>query len=88
MRAIPLSKAKTRLPTLVRSLQGKRGSLKITEDGKTTAILVSPAEYESWTETVAIMSDKQLMRDIRKGMKEKKRIYTEKELDELFGIEK
>lgn len=46
---------------------------------------VSPDEYESWKETLAILSDKQQMREIRAGLAAlrsgKARLYT---LEALF----
>jgi hypothetical protein len=46
--------------------------------------LVSPDEFEGWRETIAIKSDGDLMREIKKGiaaLKKRPRIYT---LEELF----
>ena len=47
-------------------------------------MLVSPDEFEGWQETIAIRSDRELMGEIRKGLRALKRkpaLYT---LDELF----
>jgi PHD/YefM family antitoxin component YafN of YafNO toxin-antitoxin module len=47
------------------------------------AILVSPDEYEGWKETQAIQSDRELMGEIRRGLRMLKRgskIYTLEEL--------
>ena len=43
----------------------------ITHEGHPPLILLSQDEFESWQETAEIMSDPQLMKDIRAGMKEK-----------------
>ena len=86
MRSVPLSQAKTRLPALIKSLQGKRRGLKITKDGKTAALLVSVEEYEGWKDTAEILADPDMMRQIRASQRKgaKFRTYTDKELDELF----
>ena len=49
------------------------------------AIIVSPDEFDSWKETLAIRADAELMAEIRKGLediKKKRRLYT---LEELFA---
>ena len=55
------------------------------KNGRPAAILVSPDEFEGWKETVAIKSDKDLMKEIKSGLKDLKKkghgLYT---LDELF----
>lgn len=56
----------------------------ITRNGRPAAVLVSPEEYESWTETRAIRADRDLMREIRAGLAalkaRKARLYTLEEL--------
>ena len=58
----------------------------ITKNGSPAAVLISPDEYESLKETIAIRSDSSLMSDIKKGLKalknKKARLYT---LEELFN---
>ena len=47
------------------------------------AVLVSPDEYEGWKETQAIRSDRELVAEIRRGLRTLKRgakIYTLEEL--------
>jgi PHD/YefM family antitoxin component YafN of YafNO toxin-antitoxin module len=56
----------------------------ITKNGRPAAVLVSPEEFESWKETIEIVSSPDLMEEIRQGLvalKNKKKFYT---LDELF----
>jgi len=54
--------------------------------GRPAAVLVSPDEYDSWKETLAIRADRDLMREIGTGLAalkaRKARLYT---LDELLG---
>ena len=85
MKTLPLSVAKAKLSGLVEEIQRRGEEVVITRNGRPAAVLVSPDEYESWKETLAIRSDKDLMREIRKGLAalkaRKARLYT---LDELF----
>ncbi len=55
----------------------------ITRYGRPAAVLVSADEYESWTETRAIKSDREFMVEIRPGQRALRkggRIYTLEEL--------
>jgi len=55
----------------------------ITRNGRPAAILVRPDEYEEWKETQAIRSDRELVAEIRRGLRMLKRgskIYTLEEL--------
>ena len=57
----------------------------ITKNGAPAAVLISPGEFESLKETVAVRYDTALSEEIRKGLRALKgkeaRLYT---LDELF----
>jgi len=84
MRTLPLSEAKTKLGRIMESLCLTDEEVMITKNGRSAAILISPNEFESWRETVAILSDRDLMSEIRKGLsdlKKNSRLYS---VDELF----
>ena len=85
MKTLPLSEVKAKLSGLVERVGNTDEEIVITKNGRPAAILVSPDEFESWKETVAIRSNASLMRDIKASaavFKAKKaRLYT---LDELF----
>jgi prevent-host-death family protein len=85
MKTLPLSEAKTKLSGLVDEVERRDEEVVITKNGRPAAVLVSPDEYESWKETLAVRADKDLMREIRVGVAalkaRKARLYT---LDELF----
>lgn len=86
MKTLPLSEAKSRLSGLIEQVRARDEEVVITKNGRPAAVLVSPEEFESWKETVAIRSDAAFMKEIRKGLAAlragKARIYT---LDELLG---
>ena len=84
MKTLSLSEAKMKLSALVDSLRIAEEEVVITKNGRPAAVLVSPEEFESWRETIAVMSDHDLMDEIRKGLsalrKKKVRLYTLKEI--------
>ena len=85
MKTLSLSEAKMKLSGLIDALNTTEEEIIITKNGRPAAVLVSPEEYDSWKETLAIRSDMALMKEIKKGLKALKgkrvRLYT---LEELF----
>ena len=86
MKTLSLSEAKMKLSNLVKTVSDTDEAVVITKNGSPAAVLVSPDEFESWNETIAIRSDLPLIQEIKKGLKvlksKKAKLYT---LDELFG---
>lgn len=64
---LPITKAREELTTLVENARKKLDEYIITVNGSPAAVLMSAAEYESWKETMEILSDPQLMKAIRQG---------------------
>ncbi len=85
MKTLSLSEAKMKLSALVDSVESTDEAVMITKNGRSVAVLVSPDEFESWRETLAVMSDDALMDEIKKGIKalkqKKSKLYT---LEEIF----
>lgn len=84
MKTLSLSEAKMKLSALIEALRQMDEEIMITKNGRPAAVLVSPDEYDSWKETGEILSNSELMEEIRKGLKslpKKSRLYS---LDELF----
>lgn len=86
MKTLPLSEAKAKLSGLVEKVHSTDEEIVITRNGRPAAVLVSPDEFESWQETLAVRADAALMKEIKAGaaaLKAKKaKLYT---LDELFN---
>ncbi len=85
MKTLSLSDAKAGLSGLVDEVERRDEEIVITRNGRPAAVLVSPEEYESWRETLAIRADRDLMREIKAGLSALKsrraRLYT---LQDLF----
>ncbi len=85
MKTLSLSEAKMKLSSLIETVQATDEEVLITKNGAPAAVLVSPDEYDSMKETIAVRSDASLMCEIKEGLKDLKRkkakLYT---LEELF----
>ena len=85
MKILSLSEAKMKLSALVEALQIDEEEVVITKNGRPAAVLVSPSEYESWQETLRVLSDTELMAEIKQGLgalrEQNVPLYT---LEELF----
>ena len=83
MKTLPLAAVKANLSRLVDHVVETDEEIVITRNGRPSAVLVSPDEYDGWKETQAIRSDRELMAEIRRGiraLKRRGRIYTLEEL--------
>ncbi|MBI2335195.1 MAG: type II toxin-antitoxin system Phd/YefM family antitoxin [Deltaproteobacteria bacterium] len=88
MRVIPLSEAKMKLSALVSAIDTTGEEVMVTKNGKPSIVLINAEEYENWKETNEILSDKELMTEIKRGLvrlkKRKGKLYTLDNLNELF----
>ena len=86
MKTLSLSEAKMKLSGLVEMVSKTDEEVVITKNGSPAAVIISPDEFESLKETIAIRSDALLMNEIKKGLKalksKRSRLYT---LEELFS---
>ena len=84
-KTLSVSEAKMKLSGLIDTVNATDEEILITKNGRPAAVLVSPDEFESLKETIAIRSDSGLMREIKKGLRalkmKKAELYT---LEELF----
>jgi prevent-host-death family protein len=81
---IPASEARSNFYYLLDEVNKKLRQFIITLRGKQQAVLLSVEEWQSWQETLEIMSDKKLVQSIKKGLKSKK-TYSQKEVDKIIG---
>jgi prevent-host-death family protein len=84
MKTLSVSEAKMKLSSLVDAVEGTDEEVVITRNGRPAAVLVSPDEFESWKETVAVRGQSELVAEIKKGLAALKakraRLYTLEEL--------
>ena len=90
MRILPLAEAKAKLSSLVAEVEATDAEITITKNGRAAAVLVSYEEFERWKETVAITTDPELMKELRRGMADLKRgrartFRSAADLDRLFA---
>lgn len=82
---LPISEVKARLPELVTGVEEREEEIVVTRKGKPAAVLVNYAEYERLKETLDVLSDPALMRQIRRSQ----RFYAEGgkglSFEEVFG---
>ena len=85
MKTLSLSEAKMKLSGLIDAISSNDEEVVITRNGRPAAVLISPDEFESMRETIAIRSDSEMMDEIKKGLKalknKKVKLYS---LEELF----
>ena len=91
MRILPLAEVKAKLSQLVADIATTDEEVTITKNGQATAVLVSYEEFESWQETLAVLSNQELVKEMHTGMQQLKqgrdKPLTDTELDHLFSDE-
>ncbi len=88
MRILPLAEAKAKLSRLVADVANTDEEVTITKNGRATAVLMSYEEFESWQETLAVLSDRELVEELRTGLRQLKqergKPLTDTQLRQLF----
>ncbi len=91
MRILPLAEVKAKLSQLVADIATTDEEVTITKNGQATAVLVSYEEFESWQETLAVLSDQELAKEIHTGIQRLKqdrgKLLADTDLDQLFSDE-
>jgi prevent-host-death family protein len=64
---LPLSYVKAHLSELADRVEGEHERVVVTRKGRPAAVLLSPDDLESLEETLAVLSDPELMAQIRAG---------------------
>lgn len=70
MKTLAFSDARKELSKLVDEVAADHEHVVITKQGRPKAVLLSADEFESWQETIEIISDPKAMRAIRQGLRD------------------
>ena len=63
-KTLPISEVKTRLPELVAGVEEREDEIVVTRNGKPAAVLVNYDEYERLKDTLDVLSDSALMKQV------------------------
>lgn len=75
---LPLADVKNRLSEVIERLEREHGRVIVTKHGRPAAVMLSIEDLESLEETLEILSDSQLLKDIRGGDRDVKAGRTER----------
>lgn len=84
-RILPISEVKARLPELVTAVLEREEEIVVTRNGKPAAMLVNADEYARLKETLDVLSDPDLMRQIRASERHLARGGKGLSFEEVFG---
>jgi antitoxin YefM len=82
MATVPVTEARAQLSRLIESAAKTHERVEITRNGRRAAVILSAEDFDSIMETLDILSDAELVRDIREAESEPGHLYT---LDEVEG---
>ena len=69
---IPITRAKAKLLDMVREIHDKDSTVAITKNGVPEAVMISMDQWESTRETMAILADENLMKQLRASIQDEK----------------
>lgn len=84
-KTLPISEVKAKLPELVTGVEEREEEVVVTRKGKPAAVLVNFSEYERLKETLAVLSDPELMRQLRRSQAFYKKGKTGFTFEDVFG---
>jgi antitoxin YefM len=70
MTTLPLADARARLSEIVSDAETTHERFEITRNGRPAAVLLGADDYEAMRETIAILSDSDLVASVREGLTE------------------
>lgn len=84
MKTVPLAEAKAKLSRLIDEIDNRDEEVTITGNGKVAAVMISPDQFDSWKETLAIQSNPALMEEVRRGIAKLRQARKNYTIAELF----
>lgn len=85
VKIVPVTKLKPKLLSVISQAQKVGQEYVVTKNGKPAAVIMSFDEWESWKETVDILSDRKTMRRIRKNLRFFNKGGKGLKTDQVFG---
>lgn len=67
-RILPISDVKTHLPQLASNIEARHEQLVVTRNGKPSVVIVSYEDYERLRETLDVLADPAMMRQIHRSL--------------------
>lgn len=88
MTTVSATTARANFYDLIDEVSASGKPVAITNKGETKAVLISPEELASWEATLDVMSDKELVKGIKKGMEDikKGRVISWEEVKKKAGL--
>ncbi len=80
---IPITQAKAKLLDLVRQIHDTNDTIAITKNGVPEAVMLSMKKFEGFLETIDILADPEMMRQLKKSARNVKKDRLV-DLDEAF----
>jgi prevent-host-death family protein len=84
-KTLPISEVKARLPELVTGVEEREEEVVVTRNGRPAAMLINYAEYERLKETLDVLSDPELMKQIQQSLAEIAAGKKSLSFEEVFG---
>ena len=84
-KTLPISEVKARLPELVTGVAEREEEVVVTRNGKPAAVLLNYAEYERLKETLDVLTDSALMKQIAQSRRFYKADRTGLTFEDVFG---
>ena len=85
-RILPISEVKARLPELVADVLEREEEVIVTRNGRPAAMLINVDEFERLKETLDVLSDPDLMAQIRESERQLAKGVRGKSFEEVFGV--
>lgn len=81
---IPANEARTNFYQILDEVSTGLRQFTISHRNKPNVVIMSAEEFEGWQETLEIMADKKLVKNIERARKSTK-TYTQEEVDKILG---
>jgi len=81
---IAVTKAKAKLLDMIRNIDDRDDTIAITKNGIPKAVIMSMEQYEAMCETMAIMADEDMMKQMRASIKDMQEKKTLVDLEDIL----